>query len=57
MYFPYDDIGYFFLCMPLYYLLAKVHRVSTKQFTKSFFSVKLCQKSRIATTIDPHPKG
>ena len=37
--------------MPLYYLLAKVHRMSRKRSTKSFFSLKLGDNSKIVTVL------
>ena len=37
---------------PLYYLLAEVHRTSTKGSTKSFSFVKLSDNSKIITMLD-----
>ena len=39
---------------PLYYPLAKVHRISTDQSEKSFFCVKLISNSKIATVLYYH---
>ena len=36
---------------PMYYLLAEVHRTSTKRYTKSFSFVKLSDNSKIITML------
>ena len=43
--------------MPLYYLLAEVHSMSTKRSAKSFFSVKLSVTSIIVTVLYYHNRS